>query len=161
MSLLFSCFQFEEQIHLILGEISRLLSLVLWVLSSTASSSIYYHLNVILTRAKLEIRRGYFLLLYPLLLFLDLNFNVFPLPLNCAAFILFKHPSSHLTSAVLFVQAVEEFLSEVRGRELPHSAGLVSQPTAVKFLMARKFDVSRAIDLFQAYKVLLNRDQRF
>uniref|UniRef100_A0A8C6LBK9 Tyrosine-protein phosphatase non-receptor type 9 n=1 Tax=Nothobranchius furzeri TaxID=105023 RepID=A0A8C6LBK9_NOTFU len=40
----------------------------------------------------------------------------------------------------------------VHSRELPHSAGLVSQPTAVKFLMARKFDVSRAIDLFQAYK---------
>uniref|UniRef100_A0A672J878 Tyrosine-protein phosphatase non-receptor type 9 n=1 Tax=Salarias fasciatus TaxID=181472 RepID=A0A672J878_SALFA len=52
----------------------------------------------------------------------------------------------------LCVQAVEEFLSEVRSREQPHSAGLVSQPTAVKFLMARKFDVSRAIDLFQAYK---------
>uniref|UniRef100_A0A8C7L9T4 Tyrosine-protein phosphatase non-receptor type 9 n=1 Tax=Oncorhynchus kisutch TaxID=8019 RepID=A0A8C7L9T4_ONCKI len=49
-------------------------------------------------------------------------------------------------------QAVEEFLSEVRSREHPHSAALVSQPTAVKFLMARKFDVSRAIDLFQAYK---------
>ncbi|XP_040891874.1 tyrosine-protein phosphatase non-receptor type 9 [Toxotes jaculatrix] len=48
--------------------------------------------------------------------------------------------------------AVEEFLSKVRSREQPHSAGLVSQPTAVKFLMARKFDVSRAIDLFQAYK---------
>ncbi|CAB1429647.1 unnamed protein product [Pleuronectes platessa] len=48
--------------------------------------------------------------------------------------------------------AVEEFLSEVRSREQPHSAGLVSQPTAVKFLMARKFDVCRAIDLFQAYK---------
>ncbi|XP_015231713.1 PREDICTED: tyrosine-protein phosphatase non-receptor type 9-like isoform X1 [Cyprinodon variegatus] len=47
---------------------------------------------------------------------------------------------------------VEEFLREVRSRELPHSAGLVSQPTAIKFLMARKFDVSRAIDLFQAYK---------
>lgn len=57
----------------------------------------------------------------------------------------------------MFVQAVEEFLSEVRSREQPHSAGLVSQPTAVKFLMARKFDVSRAIDLFQAYKV----QQRF
>uniref|UniRef100_A0A8C7Z1R3 protein-tyrosine-phosphatase n=1 Tax=Oryzias sinensis TaxID=183150 RepID=A0A8C7Z1R3_9TELE len=41
---------------------------------------------------------------------------------------------------------------EVRSRELPHSAGLVSQPTALKFLMARKFDVPRAIDLFQAYK---------
>ncbi|XP_061833013.1 tyrosine-protein phosphatase non-receptor type 9 [Nerophis lumbriciformis] len=48
--------------------------------------------------------------------------------------------------------AVEEFLSEVRLREQPHSAGLVSRPTAVKFLMARKFDVSRAIDLLQAYK---------
>uniref|UniRef100_A0A8C2B9T9 Tyrosine-protein phosphatase non-receptor type 9 n=1 Tax=Cyprinus carpio TaxID=7962 RepID=A0A8C2B9T9_CYPCA len=32
------------------------------------------------------------------------------------------------------------------------NADLVSQMTAVKFLMARKFDVSRAIDLFQAYK---------
>uniref|UniRef100_A0A8C4IUV0 Tyrosine-protein phosphatase non-receptor type 9 n=1 Tax=Dicentrarchus labrax TaxID=13489 RepID=A0A8C4IUV0_DICLA len=52
----------------------------------------------------------------------------------------------------MFVQAVEEFLGEVRSREQPHSAGLVSQPTAVKFLMARKFDVSRAIELFQAYK---------
>uniref|UniRef100_A0A3P8V176 Tyrosine-protein phosphatase non-receptor type 9 n=1 Tax=Cynoglossus semilaevis TaxID=244447 RepID=A0A3P8V176_CYNSE len=48
--------------------------------------------------------------------------------------------------------AVEEFLGEVRSREQPRSAGLVSQPTAVKFLMARKFDVSRAVDLFQAYK---------
>ncbi|XP_067106804.1 tyrosine-protein phosphatase non-receptor type 9 [Osmerus mordax] len=48
--------------------------------------------------------------------------------------------------------AVEEFLGEVRSRELPQSAALVSQTTAVKFLMARKFDVSRAIDLFQAYK---------
>ncbi len=53
----------------------------------------------------------------------------------------------------MFVQAVEEFLGKVRSKEQPHSAGLVSQPTAVKFLMARKFDVSRAIELFQAYKV--------
>ncbi|KAJ8390978.1 hypothetical protein AAFF_G00097560 [Aldrovandia affinis] len=47
--------------------------------------------------------------------------------------------------------AVEEFLMELRNRE-QHSVVLVSQSTAVKFLMARKFDVSRAIDLFQAYK---------
>uniref|UniRef100_H2SHI6 Tyrosine-protein phosphatase non-receptor type 9 n=1 Tax=Takifugu rubripes TaxID=31033 RepID=H2SHI6_TAKRU len=52
----------------------------------------------------------------------------------------------------MFVQAVKEFLDKVRSREHPHSAGLVSQPTAIKFLMARKFDVSRAIDLFQDYK---------
>ncbi|XP_075886638.1 tyrosine-protein phosphatase non-receptor type 9 isoform X2 [Nelusetta ayraudi] len=48
--------------------------------------------------------------------------------------------------------AVEEFLGNVRSREQPHSAGLVSQPTAVKFLRARKFDVTRSIELFQAYK---------
>ncbi|XP_026882316.2 tyrosine-protein phosphatase non-receptor type 9 isoform X1 [Electrophorus electricus] len=48
--------------------------------------------------------------------------------------------------------AVEEFLAEVRCREQSQNATLVSQITAVKFLMARKFDVSRAIDLFQAYK---------
>lgn len=53
----------------------------------------------------------------------------------------------------MVVQAVEEFLDEVRSKEQPNSAGLVSQPIAVKFLMARKFDVSRAIELFQAYKV--------
>ncbi|KAJ8382649.1 hypothetical protein SKAU_G00034270 [Synaphobranchus kaupii] len=47
--------------------------------------------------------------------------------------------------------AVEEFLVELRNRE-QHSVVLVSQSTAVKFLMARKFDISRAIDLFQAYK---------
>uniref|UniRef100_A0AAX7UEW3 Tyrosine-protein phosphatase non-receptor type 9 n=1 Tax=Astatotilapia calliptera TaxID=8154 RepID=A0AAX7UEW3_ASTCA len=59
-----------------------------------------------------------------------------------------------MSFSIVFVplKNLEEFLSEVRSREQPHSAGLVSQPTAVKFLMARKFDVSRAIDLFQAYK---------
>uniref|UniRef100_A0A8C9W6Z5 Tyrosine-protein phosphatase non-receptor type 9 n=1 Tax=Scleropages formosus TaxID=113540 RepID=A0A8C9W6Z5_SCLFO len=51
----------------------------------------------------------------------------------------------------VLVQAVEEFLAELRNRE-QHAEVLVSRTTAVKFLMARKFDVSRAIDLFQAYK---------
>lgn len=54
---------------------------------------------------------------------------------------------------VCVCQAVEEFLAELRCREQSQNATLVSQITAVKFLMARKFDVSRAIDLFQAYKV--------
>ncbi|KAJ8247797.1 hypothetical protein GJAV_G00250640 [Gymnothorax javanicus] len=48
-------------------------------------------------------------------------------------------------------QAVEEFLEELRALEQP-GVVLVSQSTAAKFLFARKFDVSRAIDLFQAYK---------
>nr|AAA21728.1 tyrosine phosphatase [Xenopus laevis] len=48
-------------------------------------------------------------------------------------------------------RAIEEFLAELKNREQPQ---LVSEPpdTALKFLMARKFDVSRAIDLFQAYR---------
>uniref|UniRef100_A0A671MSB8 protein-tyrosine-phosphatase n=1 Tax=Sinocyclocheilus anshuiensis TaxID=1608454 RepID=A0A671MSB8_9TELE len=41
---------------------------------------------------------------------------------------------------------------QLRCQEQSQNADLVSQMTAVKFLMARKFDVSRAIDLFQAYK---------
>uniref|UniRef100_A0A8D3EE29 Tyrosine-protein phosphatase non-receptor type 9 n=1 Tax=Scophthalmus maximus TaxID=52904 RepID=A0A8D3EE29_SCOMX len=52
------------------------------------------------------------------------------------------------TNVLCQVTATTAHLKHVQ----PHSAGLVSQPTAVKFLMARKFDVSRAIDLFQAYK---------
>ncbi|XP_026124279.1 tyrosine-protein phosphatase non-receptor type 9-like isoform X3 [Carassius auratus] len=53
---------------------------------------------------------------------------------------------------VTLAEAVEEFLAELRCLEQSQKADLVSQVTAVKFLTARKFDVSRAIDLFQAYK---------
>ncbi|KAL4641753.1 tyrosine-protein phosphatase non-receptor type 9-like [Arapaima gigas] len=48
-------------------------------------------------------------------------------------------------------RAVEEFLAELRNLE-QHNAVQVSRSTAIKFLMARKFDVSRAINLFQAYR---------
>uniref|UniRef100_A0A8C9VAC1 Tyrosine-protein phosphatase non-receptor type 9 n=1 Tax=Scleropages formosus TaxID=113540 RepID=A0A8C9VAC1_SCLFO len=51
----------------------------------------------------------------------------------------------------LNIQAVDEFLAELRNPE-QRGAVLVSRGTAVKFLMARKFDVSRAIDLFRAYR---------
>ncbi|TRY86230.1 hypothetical protein DNTS_023064, partial [Danionella cerebrum] len=46
--------------------------------------------------------------------------------------------------------AVEEFLAELRCPQESQNAD-ISQTTAVKFLMARKFDVSRATDLFKAY----------
>ncbi|XP_077332218.1 tyrosine-protein phosphatase non-receptor type 9-like isoform X2 [Lithobates pipiens] len=48
-------------------------------------------------------------------------------------------------------RAIEEFLAELKNREQPQVVA-VPPDTAVKFLMARKFDVSRAIDLFQAYR---------
>uniref|UniRef100_A0A8C5IAU0 Tyrosine-protein phosphatase non-receptor type 9 n=1 Tax=Gouania willdenowi TaxID=441366 RepID=A0A8C5IAU0_GOUWI len=65
------------------------------------------------------------------------------------ALVWYSRPSQQLPR---LSPAVEEFLSTVCNCEKPHIAGLVSQPTAVKFLMARKFDVYRAITLFQAYK---------
>ncbi|XP_048827796.1 tyrosine-protein phosphatase non-receptor type 9-like isoform X1 [Brienomyrus brachyistius] len=47
--------------------------------------------------------------------------------------------------------AVQEFLAEVR--KLDQLGPVVaSQNMAVKFLIARKFDVSRAVELFQAYR---------
>ena len=52
------------------------------------------------------------------------------------------------------VKVVEEFLAKLGSQEQAQNVVLVSEITAVKFLMARKFDVSRAIDLFQAYKVI-------
>ncbi|RXM33948.1 Tyrosine-protein phosphatase non-receptor type 9 [Acipenser ruthenus] len=57
----------------------------------------------------------------------------------------------HIWAVTHVVQTVEEFFTELKNREQPNVV-LVSQNTAVKFLIARKFDVSRAIDLFQAYK---------
>lgn len=63
-------------------------------------------------------------------------------------------PQAHNAAVpFFFFQAVEEFLAALRSRERSQNAALVSQITAVKFLMARKFDVSRAVELFHAYKV--------
>ncbi|XP_044160405.1 tyrosine-protein phosphatase non-receptor type 9-like isoform X2 [Bufo gargarizans] len=56
---------------------------------------------------------------------------------------------NHLTAQE--ERAIEEFISELKTREQPQVV-TVPPNTAVKFLMARKFDVSRAIDLFQAYR---------
>ncbi|CAJ0944000.1 unnamed protein product [Ranitomeya imitator] len=54
--------------------------------------------------------------------------------------------------ALVCFQAIEEFISELKNREQPQVV-TVPPNTAVKFLMARKFDVLRAIDLFQAYRL--------
>uniref|UniRef100_A0AAY4A7M7 Tyrosine-protein phosphatase non-receptor type 9 n=1 Tax=Denticeps clupeoides TaxID=299321 RepID=A0AAY4A7M7_9TELE len=64
---------------------------------------------------------------------------------RCLFFLLFAH--QHLSRAGL-----PRSTGTLRSREQAQNVVLVSEITAVKFLMARKFDVPRAIDLFQAYK---------
>ncbi len=51
------------------------------------------------------------------------------------------------------LQAIKQFLEEVNCQRKDTTAGPIPWNTAVKFLMARKFDVKRAIDLFKAHEV--------
>ena len=51
---------------------------------------------------------------------------------------------------------MKQFLEHVNGQCHEENGGtLVSWPTAVKFLMARKFDVKRAIELYKNHQVCL------
>jgi hypothetical protein len=54
----------------------------------------------------------------------------------------------------LFVnQATKQFLEEINKWTVQYNVSPLSWNVAVKFLMARKFDVLRAIELFHAYRV--------
>ncbi|XP_077866977.1 tyrosine-protein phosphatase non-receptor type 9-like [Saccoglossus kowalevskii] len=50
-------------------------------------------------------------------------------------------------------QATQQFLQQLNTIRLEHNVTAVSRNTAIKFLMARKFDVPRALDLFRAHVV--------
>lgn len=57
-----------------------------------------------------------------------------------------------------FVQAVKEFIALVRNLHL-HSNGnqkAWNKSTAIKFMMARKFDIFRAVSLYEAHEVLFS-----
>ena len=60
-----------------------------------------------------------------------------------------------LFPTLLFPQAVSKFLSEVNGENGKQHGDKVDKDTAIKFLMARKFDVKRSIELYKAYLVCL------
>lgn len=55
-------------------------------------------------------------------------------------------------------QATRQFLEEINKWTSQHGVSPLSRELAVKFLMARKFDVLRAIELFHSYRV--RKDER-
>lgn len=50
-------------------------------------------------------------------------------------------------------QATKQFLEEINKWTSQHGVSPLTWDVAVKFLMARKFDVLRAIELFHSYRV--------
>ena len=54
---------------------------------------------------------------------------------------------------LLLFQAVQRFLEEINRVRLRRELGPVPWTTGVKFVMARKFDVRRAVELFYAHEV--------
>ena len=60
-----------------------------------------------------------------------------------------------MLSVVCSTQATKQFLSSVNG--VNNGGATVSWTTAVKFLMARKFNVKRAIELYWAHEVRRKR----
>lgn len=61
------------------------------------------------------------------------------------------------TYSLLFIffvkQATKQFLEEINKWTVQYNVSPLSWNVAVKFLMARKFDVLRAIELFHSYRV--------
>lgn len=54
----------------------------------------------------------------------------------------------------LFIkQATKQFLEEINKWTVQYNVSPLSWNVAVKFLMARKFDVLRAVELFHSYRV--------
>lgn len=51
-------------------------------------------------------------------------------------------------------QLVKEFMKVVNEQRLSHSAGPLTWNAAVKFMMARKFDIRRALSLYEAHEVV-------
>ncbi len=56
-------------------------------------------------------------------------------------------------------QATKQFLEEINKWTSQHGVSPLSWDVAVKFLMARKFDVLRAIELFHSYRVSVCLDR--
>nr|XP_037268244.1 tyrosine-protein phosphatase non-receptor type 9-like isoform X1 [Rhipicephalus microplus] len=55
-------------------------------------------------------------------------------------------------------QLVKEFMKVVNEQRLSHSAGPLTWNAAVKFMMARKFDVRRALSLYEAHEMTRYRE---
>ena len=58
-----------------------------------------------------------------------------------------------MTISLISFQATKQFLEQVNARSTQQNGSPVSWNHAVTFLMARKFDVHRAVDLYYAHEV--------
>lgn len=61
--------------------------------------------------------------------------------------------SSECRVLLMCFQATKQFLEEINKWTSQHGVSPLTWDVAVKFLMARKFDVLRAIELFHSYRV--------
>uniref|UniRef100_A0A8C6L887 Tyrosine-protein phosphatase non-receptor type 9 n=1 Tax=Nothobranchius furzeri TaxID=105023 RepID=A0A8C6L887_NOTFU len=59
---------------------------------------------------------------------------------------------AHAGLSLVHILATSQFLEEINKWTSQHSVSPLSRDLAVKFLMARKFDVLRAIELFHSYR---------
>ncbi|KAG8186487.1 hypothetical protein JTE90_009242 [Oedothorax gibbosus] len=55
-------------------------------------------------------------------------------------------------------QAVQQFISVVNELRLVQNVGPLSWSTAVKFMMARKFDITRALKLYEAHEIIRRKE---
>uniref|UniRef100_A0A673J6N0 Tyrosine-protein phosphatase non-receptor type 9 n=1 Tax=Sinocyclocheilus rhinocerous TaxID=307959 RepID=A0A673J6N0_9TELE len=63
-----------------------------------------------------------------------------------------SHSNARLNIYLFLSQATKQFLEEINKWTSQHGVSPLSWDVAVKFLMARKFDVLRAIELFHSYR---------
>uniref|UniRef100_A0A671S792 Tyrosine-protein phosphatase non-receptor type 9 n=1 Tax=Sinocyclocheilus anshuiensis TaxID=1608454 RepID=A0A671S792_9TELE len=63
-----------------------------------------------------------------------------------------SHINARLNIYLFLSQATKQFLEEINKWTSQHGVSPLSWDVAVKFLMARKFDVLRAIELFHSYR---------
>ncbi len=67
--------------------------------------------------------------------------------------------SSKIAHFSFYLQAAKQFLELVNQRRKDQHASPVAWNSAIRFLMARKFDVRRAVELYYSHEVGVMRDQ--
>lgn len=61
----------------------------------------------------------------------------------------------------IHLQAVKQFLDLVNGSGSPPDRRAVTQATAIKFLLARKFDVQRAVALYEQHEIIREKESLY
>lgn len=59
------------------------------------------------------------------------------------------------------LQAVKQFIDLINGSETNPNRKPITPATALKFLLARKFDIQRAIALFEQHELIRQREELY